>query len=118
LADIEWTAQLLQLRHAASVPALRTTRTLGVLRAVADEGLLAADDVDALVSAWRLASRVRNAIMLVRGKADDSLPRDLRDLTGLARMVGYAPGEAGALPEDYRRTTRRARAVVERVFYA
>jgi glutamate-ammonia-ligase adenylyltransferase len=32
--------------------------------------------------------------------------------------MGYQPGRAGDLLEDYRRVTRRARAVVEKVFYA
>jgi glutamate-ammonia-ligase adenylyltransferase len=33
-------------------------------------------------------------------------------------VLGYPPGESGALLDDYRRITRRARGVVERVFYA
>jgi glutamate-ammonia-ligase adenylyltransferase len=35
----------------------------------------------------------------------------------VARIVGYPPGSAGQLDEDYQRATRRARTVVERVFY-
>ena len=118
LADVEWTVQLLQLRHGAEVAALRTTRTLAALDGAVAEGLLEAADAAILAGAWRLASRVRNGIMLVRGRASDTLPSDTRELAGVARVVGYAPGQAGALVEDYRRATRRARAVVERVFYA
>jgi glutamate-ammonia-ligase adenylyltransferase len=118
LADVEWTVQLLQLRHAAESAALRTTRTLAALDAAVAEGLLEPADAATLADAWRLASRVRNGIMLVRGRASDTLPSDTRELAGVARVVGYAPGQAGALVEDYRRATRRARAVVERVFYA
>ena len=118
LADVEWTAQLLQLRHAASVPALRTTRTSAALTAAADAGLLDPEDASVLIEAWRLATRVRNGGMLVRGRPSDSLPSDTRELAGLARVVGYAPGHTGELVEDYRRATRRARGVVERVFYA
>lgn len=55
--------------------------------------------------------------MLWRGRPSDALPRNVRDLDGVARIVGYSPGSAGVLDEDYQRTTRRARAVVERVFY-
>ena len=40
LADVEWTVQLLQLRHAAAVPMLRTTRTLAALETAAAAGLL------------------------------------------------------------------------------
>jgi glutamate-ammonia-ligase adenylyltransferase len=118
LADVEWTVQLLQLRHGAGSAALRTTRTLAALDGAVDGGLLEPADAATLAEAWRLASRVRNGIMLVRGRASDTLPSDTRELAGVARVVGYAPGQAGALVEDYRRATRRARAVVERVFYA
>jgi glutamate-ammonia-ligase adenylyltransferase len=117
LADVEWVAQLLQLRHAAAVPGLRTTRTLAALAAAREAGLLAPTDATALIAAWELAARVRNAIVLVRGRPGDSLPTDARDLDAVARCLGYAPAQAGRLAEDYRRVARRARAVVERVFY-
>jgi glutamate-ammonia-ligase adenylyltransferase len=118
LADVEWVAQLLQLRHGAAVPGLRTTRTLAALDAARAAGLLDPPDADALIAAWELAARVRNAIVLVRGRPGDSLPTDARDLDAVARCLGYAPAHAGRLAEDYRRVARRARAVVERVFYA
>ena len=36
----------------------------------------------------------------------------------MMRVVGYPPGrDPGQFLDDYRRATRRARAVVERVFY-
>ena len=60
---------------------------------------------------------MRNAILLVRGRPGDTLPTDLRELAGVARVLGYPPGAAGTLVDDYRRATRRARAVVEQVFY-
>ena len=118
LADIEWTVQLLQLRYAAQVPGLRTTRTLAALDAARDAGLLEPEDADVLGQAWRLVSRVRNGITLVRGLPSDTLPSDLRGLSGIARYLQYSPGDVGALLEDYRRITRRARGIVERVFYA
>jgi [glutamine synthetase] adenylyltransferase / [glutamine synthetase]-adenylyl-L-tyrosine phosphorylase len=117
LADVEWTAQLLQLRHAGRLPELRTTRTVEALRAAASADLIDPTDAEALVSAWRLATRARNAVLLVRDKPSDSLPRDPRDLAAVSRVLGYAPLEAGRFLEDYRRVTRRARAVVDRVFW-
>ena len=117
LADVEWTAQLLQLRHGADVPELRTTRTLAALDAAVGAGLLGAGQAEILALAWRTASRVRNGILLVTGKPGDSVPTDLRELSGVARILGYPPGAAGALVEDYRRATRRGRAVVAEVFY-
>jgi glutamate-ammonia-ligase adenylyltransferase len=116
-SDIEWTAQLLQMQHGAAVPALRTTRTLDALRAAVAADLLGETDAATLVDAWRLVSRVRNAITLVRGKASDQLPRDVRELGAVASVLGYQGGESDELVNDYLRCTRRARAVVERVFW-
>ena len=119
LADIEWTIQLLQLAHAARVPELRTTRTLDALRAATDAGLLQPAQADALAGAWRQATRVRNAIMLVRDKAEDQLPALGTPLVAVGRALGYPSGfDPGAVVDDWRRAARRARKVVEEVFYA
>jgi glutamate-ammonia-ligase adenylyltransferase len=118
LADVEWTVQLLQLQHAGTHPALRTTPTTDALTALGAEGLLAAEDVDALREAWERASRARNAVFLVRGRPGDQLPRPGLELSGVARASGYgADVDPGEFVDDYRRATRHARSVVERVFY-
>ena len=117
LSDVEWTAQLLQLRHACALPSLRTTGTLPALRAATEEGLLRATDAEALSAAWLLASRIRNAVMLATGRASDVLPSAQPDLAGTARLLGYRPDGSQDLVEDWRRAARRARAVMERVFY-
>ncbi|MFI7053926.1 bifunctional [glutamine synthetase] adenylyltransferase/[glutamine synthetase]-adenylyl-L-tyrosine phosphorylase [Streptosporangium canum] len=117
LSDVEWVAQLIQLRHAGRLPSLRTTRTLETLRAAVAEGLLTAADEASLTQAWRFASRVRDAIVLVRGRAADSIPVDLRERALISRAMGYPQDASEDLVDDYRRVTRRARRVVERVFY-
>jgi glutamate-ammonia-ligase adenylyltransferase len=117
LADIEWTVQLLQMRSAGEVPGLRTPRTLDALAAAAEAGLLPAEDAAVLVRAWRTVSRLRNAITLVLGKGSDQLPRDLRARAATAAVLGYQPGASDEMVNDYLRTTRRARAVVERIFW-
>jgi glutamate-ammonia-ligase adenylyltransferase len=117
LADIEWTVQLLQMRHAGAVPGLRTPRTLDALGAAAAAGLLSAEDADVLVRSWRMVSRVRNAITLVQGRAGDQLPRDPRTKVATAAVLGYPPGGSDEMLNDYLRITRRARAVVDRVFW-
>ena len=117
LADVEWVAQLLQLQHAAHVPGLRTTGTIAALDCAVAAELLTGDDREELVTAWLMATRVRNAIVLARGKAGDLVPSAPPDLTGVSYLLGYGPGHGSDLLEDYRRVTRRARTVVERVFY-
>ncbi len=117
LSDVEWLVQLLQLRHGASVEGLRTTSTLAALAAAHDEGLLAASDVHLLREAWLFASRARSAMTLWTSKTSDVLPVDRAQLDGVARLMGYPPGSASRLEEDYLRVTRRARRVFESSFY-
>src|SRR5689334_8263575 len=118
LSDVEWTIQLLQLQHAHAVPALRTTRTGSAVAAAVQAGLLAAEDAAQLTAAWELAARIRNAIVLVGGRPGDTLPAKHSELTAVARLLGYPPGDAAqALEQDYGRAARHARAVMERLFY-
>ena len=113
LADVEWTAQLLQLQHAGRVPELRTARTVDALDAARDAGVLSRADTERLVTAWRLAARIRAAIALASGRVTgarvDVLPHDPVQLTAVSRLLGYGPGEAADLEEDYLRAARRAR---------
>ncbi|MGW1533691.1 bifunctional [glutamine synthetase] adenylyltransferase/[glutamine synthetase]-adenylyl-L-tyrosine phosphorylase [Streptomyces aureus] len=117
LSDVEWTVQLMQLRHGWAEPGLRTTRTREALAAACAAELLSAEDAATLDEAWVLATRVRNAVMLVRGRAGDTFPSDGRELAAVGRYLGYDPGHVGDMLDDYRRTTRRARAVVDELFY-
>ncbi|TNM48250.1 bifunctional [glutamine synthetase] adenylyltransferase/[glutamine synthetase]-adenylyl-L-tyrosine phosphorylase [Nocardioides albidus] len=117
LADIEWTVQLLQLRHGAEVAGLRTTQTLAALSAAADAGLMTSDDAATLAASWRLATRVRNAVLLARGRAGDEFPRAVLERRAVASILGYQPTETDRLLDDYLRITRHAHAVVDRVFW-
>ncbi|MFE2629818.1 bifunctional [glutamine synthetase] adenylyltransferase/[glutamine synthetase]-adenylyl-L-tyrosine phosphorylase [Streptomyces sp. NPDC059374] len=117
LSDVEWTVQLLQLRHGAEEPGLRTTRTREALSAARAAGLIGEEDAGILDEAWVLATRVRNAVMLVRGRAGDTFPSDPRELAAVGRYLGYEPGHVGDMLDDYRRTARRARGVVDELFY-
>jgi glutamate-ammonia-ligase adenylyltransferase len=109
--------QLLQLQHAASIPALRTTSTLDALREATEAGLVTGADAATLRAAWLFASRARSAITLWTNKTSDVLPADRVQLEGIARVMEYPPGSANQLEEDYLAVTRRARAVFERQFY-
>ncbi|MGA4842390.1 bifunctional [glutamine synthetase] adenylyltransferase/[glutamine synthetase]-adenylyl-L-tyrosine phosphorylase [Streptomyces sp. G45] len=117
LSDVEWTVQLLQLQHGWAEPGLRTTRTREALAAACAAELLPAEDAAVLDEAWVLATRVRNAVMLVRGRAGDTFPSDGRELAAVGRYLGYEAGHVGDMLDDYRRVTRRARGVVEQRFY-
>jgi glutamate-ammonia-ligase adenylyltransferase len=116
LADIEWTVQLLQLRHGHKVPALHTTSTLAALDAIGAAELIAEGDVELLRQAWLTATRARNALVLVRGKATDQLPGPGRQLNAVAMAAGWDSNDGGEFLDNYLRVTRRAKAVVRKVF--
>ncbi len=109
LSDIEFTAQLLQLRHGVAA-----TGTVTALERLTGAGLLAADDCATLIEAYRFCEGTRNRWYLVNSAPGDALPSAANELLWLARSLGTSPTE---LREHYRRVTRRARRVVERVFY-
>ncbi len=117
LSDVEWTVQMIQLDHAADQPALRTTRTMAALDAARGAGLINDDDHDALARAWRMASRIRDLSMLVRGRPGDSMPTDTRDLAAVAELMGYPAPGASLLELEQRRCSRQAVYVVDRLFW-
>jgi glutamate-ammonia-ligase adenylyltransferase len=109
LADVEWTAQLLQLRWG-----VRSPSTMSALDLLADQGHLDPADAEVLTTAYRYCETTRNRLYLVRGRPGSSLPREATELLWLARSLSTTPSE---LREQYRRVTRRARKVMERMFY-
>ena len=109
LSDIEWTAQLLQLR--AGVAA---TGTMDALRRLGAAGAIDPADAAVLGEAYRFCEQVRNRWFLVKGAPGDALPAQADQLARLARSCNTT---AGALRDEYRRVTRRSRRVVERLFY-
>lgn len=120
LTDIEWTVQLLIMQHAHRIPALHTTSTLEALDALAaldDPEILPAADVVTLKDAWLCATNARNALVLVRGKRTDQLPQTGRTLVQVAAAAGWRPDKYQDFLENYLRTTRRARRVVDTVFW-
>ncbi|MBB3603432.1 glutamate-ammonia-ligase adenylyltransferase [Mycolicibacterium sp. BK556] len=116
LADVEWTVQLLQLRYAHQIPALHNTSTLDTLDAIGAAELLAEDDVDLLRQAWLTATKARNALVLVRGKPTDQLPGPGRQLNAVAVAAGWHSDDGSEFLDNYLRVTRRAKAVVLKVF--
>jgi [glutamine synthetase] adenylyltransferase / [glutamine synthetase]-adenylyl-L-tyrosine phosphorylase len=109
LSDVEWTVQLLQLRHGVTCPG-----TMAALDALETAGGIDAHDASILSEAYRFCERTRNRLYLVRGSPGDALPARSDQLAVLARSLGM---HAVELRATYRRVTRRAREVTERLFY-
>lgn len=117
LSDVEFTVQLLQLVHGGELPDVRVSGTIDALERLRSHDLLDADDTDVLEAAYRFCERARNAHYLQTARPSDALPTDRAELERLAVLLGYVHRPHSVLRDDYRRVTRRARRVVERVFY-
>jgi len=117
MADVEWTVQLLQLRHRLNGSAGREPSTLFALNGLVEAGHLSGGDGEILRSAYAFCATVRNRLYLQAGRTRDSLPADPLEVTRLATSLGYDRDPRASLREEYRRVTRRARRVMERVFY-
>ncbi|HAM03460.1 MAG TPA: hypothetical protein DCQ30_14730, partial [Acidimicrobiaceae bacterium] len=114
LSDVEWTVQLLQLRSGVAQPS-----TQAALDALMTGGALEEEDAEALRASYVFCEHTRNRWHLVGALPGgtgpgDALPSRTADLSRLARSLGTTPP---ALRDEYRRVTRRARRVTERLFY-
>ena len=94
-------------------PSREARRCLDVIEA---EGILEPEDVALLRESWITATAARNALVLVKGKPTDQLPGPGKLLSAVARVAGWPTGDGSEFLDTYMRITRRAKAVVERVF--
>jgi glutamate-ammonia-ligase adenylyltransferase len=117
LSDIEWLVQVKQLEHGFMLPEITNTETMPALRQEVASGLVSQSDFVQLESAWKLVMRVRNASMLVRGRATDTVPTDLIELSRVSHLLGYGLRGGQQLTDEYRKLTRRSRSVIKREFY-
>jgi glutamate-ammonia-ligase adenylyltransferase len=117
LNDVEFTVQLLQMSHAYRIVEARTGNTLAALEALHEAGVVEDRDFAWLRDAYLLLNRVRNHLFLLRGLVTDALPTRDEELERLARSLGYGRLSRSRFLEHYRRVTRRARRVTNRLFY-
>ena len=96
LSDIEWTAQMLQLRFGPKRPRLRTPNTLDALCRLRDDALLTQADWETLSRTYLALARLRNRLFLRSGLASTASP---------------------ALPDTLTAQMAAAREVCLRVFY-
>jgi glutamate-ammonia-ligase adenylyltransferase len=117
MSDVEFTVQLLQLRHGGADESLREPGTLPSITALQSAGLLTSVESETLTASYEFCSLVRNRLYLQAGRTRDSLPSDPAEASRLARSLGFDSAPRAALRDRYRQLTRRARRVVERRFY-
>jgi glutamate-ammonia-ligase adenylyltransferase len=115
LSDIEFLAQIWQLRLGSQHPELRTTQTITAVQGLGEVGILSEAEAEHLVAGYRLCTAIRNRLFLQTGRPHDSLPLDGDELARLALSMGY--DHRAELREHYRRMARRTRRIFESKFF-
>jgi glutamate-ammonia-ligase adenylyltransferase len=116
-SDIEFSAQILQLRHAAENEELQVTGTLDALRGAGRAGLLAEEDATRLIDAYLFLAALRNRWFFMAGRPVEDLPPAAEKLEALGVALGYKEQPRQELEEDYLRVTRRTRKIAQRIIY-
>jgi [glutamine synthetase] adenylyltransferase / [glutamine synthetase]-adenylyl-L-tyrosine phosphorylase len=117
ITDVEFSAQMLQLRHGNDIEALRVHGTVEALEAAQSVELIPQRDALWLLEAYDFLARLRNRLFFMTGRAVDTLPVRPEDLEALGVALGYTGQPRQEVEEAYLRITRRARRVAERLIY-
>jgi glutamate-ammonia-ligase adenylyltransferase len=94
LVDIEFLTQVLQLRHGARHPALRTPSTRTALVRLGALGHLDPDAARGLLAAHDFAKRLLRSLRLRQARPPDCLPVTGQVLARVAREAGFGSGRA------------------------
>jgi glutamate-ammonia-ligase adenylyltransferase len=93
LVDLEYSIQILQVRHGRGDRRLRTPRMDEAIRALAAAGILPEGEEKELKAAYAFFRTLINGLRMLRGSALDlSLPeKGSEEMDHLARRIGYGP---------------------------
>jgi len=94
IREVEFYAQIHQLIHGGRLPSLRAPATLDALAALAEAGLIGAEDARTLADSYRLLRTVEHRLQMVEDQQTHRLPTDVPALDNAARLGGYADGAA------------------------
>jgi glutamate-ammonia-ligase adenylyltransferase len=105
------------MRHGHERETVRATNTLRALEALAAERLVEDSVALALGDAYVFLNEVKNALEIDRRVRAEAIPPTPEGQLALSRRLGYEEYPRQSFLEEYRRTSRRARSAMERVFY-
>ncbi|NUQ61723.1 MAG: bifunctional [glutamate--ammonia ligase]-adenylyl-L-tyrosine phosphorylase/[glutamate--ammonia-ligase] adenylyltransferase [Pirellulales bacterium] len=116
IVDIEFLAQMLQLKHGRCNLEVRTPNTLAALGALHRARCLDSGDYHFLRESYRFLRTLEARLRLMNITARDKLPEDPTELTKLAHLLRCP--SSGELLVDFDRYTRETRRRFDRIFDA
>ncbi len=94
IREVEFFAQTHQLVHGGRNPALRLRGTRDSLDALAQTGIIAADDAEALGQSYDRLRTIEHRLQMVDDRQTHALPTDRQALDNVARLDGMPDGAA------------------------
>ena len=116
IVDIEFLVQMMQLAHARRNSKIRTPNTVKGLELLAQAGLLAREDAEFFIEAYRFLRTLESRLRLISTTARDQLPESYTSLAKLAHLMHSTNVET--LVADCRRYRQEIRGRFERIFDA
>jgi glutamate-ammonia-ligase adenylyltransferase len=114
LVDIEFTVQMLELKHAGGKPQVAVPGTLEALHQLHAAGIMDRENYEFFVASYRFLRAIQSRLRLMSTTARDNLPDEPRELLKLAKLLGYEGTEG--LMADCQRYTSENRHRAERIF--
>jgi glutamate-ammonia-ligase adenylyltransferase len=96
LVDVEFLTQMMALRYGQAHPAIRLRGTVELIRALAQGGILPADEASGLEKAYRFLAHLENRLRIESDQAATAIPTAADRLTPIARRMGHAGADAAA----------------------
>ncbi|MHB1460335.1 MAG: bifunctional [glutamine synthetase] adenylyltransferase/[glutamine synthetase]-adenylyl-L-tyrosine phosphorylase [Armatimonadota bacterium] len=115
IRDVEFTVQLMQLLTGGRHPALRTGNTLEALDRLCLEGFLKQDEASAFAEGYTFMRTVEHRLQILYEQQTQTLPKDERALTLLARRMGFVGTDD--FMTHYNTIRTRVRTLFEQLFY-
>ena len=113
ISDIEFVMQILQLMHGKKNPRIRKTNTMSALDMFVAQGMIDQSKADQLKDNYLFLRRLECALRIIRDKPTNNLPKEIRDLAQLARLMSYIGNDADSLANafliDYEKHTLQMR---------
>jgi glutamate-ammonia-ligase adenylyltransferase len=116
LVDVEFIAQMLQLKHGGQHPEVRLPGTLDALSALTEIGALSRDDCEFFQTSYRVLLAIVSRLRLMNTAARHELPEDIDEQVKLARLLDYPDREK--MLTDCEKLTRENRKRFEKIFAA
>ena len=114
LVDVEFVAQMLQLKYGREHPEVRVPGTLEALAALQKIGAISHDDLEFFHTSYRVLLAMVSRLRLMNTTARHDMPEDVHEQVKLARLLGY-PDRMQMLI-DCDKLTKDNRARFERIF--